>query len=255
MVIPGVTTRNRLTKRGSRGLVTLFSVCHAISIAITTVLPEPVAIFSATRGRPALCSPLTSPSSVRQSRITPYDVLRPLTSARKIAVSAASRWAKRTGLSRSGSAQYSSSLRLVGVTPSYRRLRQTATSPRSSSIKVFLTTCSWVRVSDSWTLLSAPFARPLRTGATGMYDSLGLRESMIVPVGPAGPISKWRVGTAYGGLMIGLASGSTGTASRSVIGHLSRVESRSPEHSHQIRRVSPESKRPHVNSGLPVVQG
>ena len=45
--MPGVTTRNRLANRASRGLIALLAVCQAMSIAITTVLPVPVAIFSA----------------------------------------------------------------------------------------------------------------------------------------------------------------------------------------------------------------
>ena len=56
MVIPGVTTRKRLAKRASFGVITLLMVCQAMSIAITTVLPVPVAILSPTRGRPSLWS-------------------------------------------------------------------------------------------------------------------------------------------------------------------------------------------------------
>jgi hypothetical protein len=41
------------------------AVCHAISIAITTVLPEPVAIFRATRGSPSLCSAFSGSSRRR----------------------------------------------------------------------------------------------------------------------------------------------------------------------------------------------
>ena len=54
-------------KRASRGDWTLLSVCQAISIAITTVLPEPVAILSATRGRPALWASFSGSSRLRQS--------------------------------------------------------------------------------------------------------------------------------------------------------------------------------------------
>ena len=46
--MPGVTTRNRLENSLFCGVAALLSVCQAMSIAITTVLPEPVAIFSAT---------------------------------------------------------------------------------------------------------------------------------------------------------------------------------------------------------------
>ena len=83
--MPGVTTRNRFENRASRGEYTLLIVCHAMSIAITTVLPVPVAIFSPIRGRPLLCSAFSASSRCRKSGL-PW---RPDTSARKIAVSAA----------------------------------------------------------------------------------------------------------------------------------------------------------------------
>ena len=51
--------------RLSCGAATLFRTCQAMSIAITTVLPAPVAIFSASRGSPSLCSPLASSSALR----------------------------------------------------------------------------------------------------------------------------------------------------------------------------------------------
>ena len=110
--MPGVMMRNRLANRASRGLCALFSVCQAISIAITTVLPAPVAIFSAIRGSPELCSAFCSDSRGRQL-VNPS---RPATSARKIAVSAASRWQNRTRFSRVSSAQWRNSFRVVGVT-------------------------------------------------------------------------------------------------------------------------------------------
>ena len=88
--MPWVTTRKRLVKRASRGLCAWFSVCQAMSIAMTTVLPEPVAIFNAVRGRPELCTAFASSRRRRQS--VPDHRPRPATSARKIAVSAASLW-------------------------------------------------------------------------------------------------------------------------------------------------------------------
>jgi len=54
-------------KRASRGLCAWFSVCQAMSIAMTTVLPEPVAIFNAVRGRPELCTAFASSRRRRQS--------------------------------------------------------------------------------------------------------------------------------------------------------------------------------------------
>ncbi len=52
--MPGVMTRKRVEKRLSYGAASLLRACQAMSIAITTVLPEPVAIFIARRGRPPL---------------------------------------------------------------------------------------------------------------------------------------------------------------------------------------------------------
>ena len=64
---PGVTTRNRLAKRASRGDCTLLMVCQAMSIAITTVLPAPVAIFSADPRQPVVVSSFSGSSRRRQS--------------------------------------------------------------------------------------------------------------------------------------------------------------------------------------------
>jgi hypothetical protein len=49
MVMPGVTMRNPLLKRLLPDARTAFVVCQAISIAMTVVLPAPVAIFIARR--------------------------------------------------------------------------------------------------------------------------------------------------------------------------------------------------------------
>ncbi len=48
-MIPGVTTRKASEKRLSWALASLLSACQAMSIAMTTVLPEPVAILNAIR--------------------------------------------------------------------------------------------------------------------------------------------------------------------------------------------------------------
>ena len=50
--MPGVTIRKVSEKRASCGLASLLSACQAMSIAMTTVLPVPVAILNAMRGRP-----------------------------------------------------------------------------------------------------------------------------------------------------------------------------------------------------------
>ncbi len=199
--MPGVTTRKRLVNRASRGLCTLFSVCQATSIAITTVLPAPVAIFRATRGRPELCWELCSASRGRQS-VKPS---RPATSARKIAVSAASRWQNRTRSSRVGSAQCSSSLRVVGVTLPYPRWRHRPTSRRRSLIREFFSRRSPVRSMSISTCVAADACLPFLIGAMGMNDSLGRRPGLTAPVGPFGPISKCWSGCSYGELMIGFS--------------------------------------------------
>ena len=55
MVMPGVTIRKVSVNRASCGFASLFSDCQAMSMAMTTVLPEPVAILQAMRNRPGLC--------------------------------------------------------------------------------------------------------------------------------------------------------------------------------------------------------
>ena len=52
MVMPGVTTRKPRVKRGLLGRRTAFTVCHAMSMAMTAVLPAPVASFNAIRDSP-----------------------------------------------------------------------------------------------------------------------------------------------------------------------------------------------------------
>ncbi len=47
--MPGAMIRKPREKRSELGDRTAFTVCHAISMAITVVLPEPVAIFMASR--------------------------------------------------------------------------------------------------------------------------------------------------------------------------------------------------------------
>jgi hypothetical protein len=64
MVMPGVTIRKASEKRASCGLALLLSVCQAISIPMTTVLPVPVAILRAILRRPGLASSANSRSSL-----------------------------------------------------------------------------------------------------------------------------------------------------------------------------------------------
>ena len=52
--MPGAMSKKVSEKRTSREAANLFSACQAMSIAITTVLPVPVAILSAMGQRPAI---------------------------------------------------------------------------------------------------------------------------------------------------------------------------------------------------------
>ena len=62
--MPGVTIRKVSEKRASCGLARLLSACQAMSMAMTTVLPEPVAILKAIRGRPGFDVSFASRSRV-----------------------------------------------------------------------------------------------------------------------------------------------------------------------------------------------
>jgi len=95
-----VTTRKASENRLSWALASLLSACQAMSIAMTTVLPEPVAILKAMRYSPGLRA---RPSSRSLFSIQGWRL--PATSARKIAVSRASIWQKNSGFSRSDACQ------------------------------------------------------------------------------------------------------------------------------------------------------
>ena len=56
MVTPGVTTRKPRVNFRLSGRRTALIVCQAMIIAMTVVLPAPVASLSASRARPALAS-------------------------------------------------------------------------------------------------------------------------------------------------------------------------------------------------------
>ena len=71
MVMPGVTIRKVSENRASWGLASLLSACHAMSIAMTTVFPLPVAILKAMRKRRGLASSFASPK-VFSIQASPY---------------------------------------------------------------------------------------------------------------------------------------------------------------------------------------
>ena len=110
-----------LENRVSCLYVILFRTCHAITIAITTVFPEPVAIFAHNRSNcppsEGICSPTFSFSGASTSQIR---------------VSAASSWQKKNCrlANSSGSFQYVSNLFVIPVTPGYPASRHVLTRDR-----------------------------------------------------------------------------------------------------------------------------
>ena len=92
MVTPGVTTRNPRVNLRLPGRRTALMVCHAISIAITVVLPAPVASFRASRARPGLACSLAASIWSRNRRPSLPRV--GATSVSQMAVSTASTWQK-----------------------------------------------------------------------------------------------------------------------------------------------------------------
>ena len=91
--MPGVTTRNPRVNRLLVGRRTALIVCQAISIAMTVVFPDPVAIFSARRESSGLASllALASRSRTALSRFPDFGA----TSESQITVSTASTWQKK----------------------------------------------------------------------------------------------------------------------------------------------------------------
>ena len=105
---PGATTSTFLENRASCGWAALFRICQAMTIAMTTVLPDPVAILEQRRSKlppsEGTSMPALSDSGASVSQIS---------------VSAASNWQKKNRRfpNSSGSLQYSSSRLVTLVTP------------------------------------------------------------------------------------------------------------------------------------------
>ena len=93
MVMPGVTIRKPLVKRPLWGWRTALIVCQAISMAITVVLPAPVASLRAMRDNSGLASRFTAANCWLIS----FALARALgaTSVSQMMVSAASTWQKK----------------------------------------------------------------------------------------------------------------------------------------------------------------
>ena len=88
MVMPGATTRKPRVKRLLLGCRTALMVCHAMIMAITVVLPAPVASFRARRDSSGLASLLALARRSRRRRPICPDL--GATSVSQMTVSAAS---------------------------------------------------------------------------------------------------------------------------------------------------------------------
>jgi len=96
-----------------------------------------------------------------------------------------------------------------GGRPRVVRRRQSSTARRRALMRSFSATFSRVRDSrSSWRGGWLLFALPFLGGGIGMYDWEGRRPGRMVPVGPLGPISKYRLGMSYGPLRTGSANDS-----------------------------------------------
>jgi len=193
--------------RGSRGVCAWLSVCQAMSIAITTVLPEPVAIFSAVRGSRALVN-----------RVVLVDPTPPVGAG--IVPSSGDLGEEDRRLDSLALAEEHSVLATGRVRPVRQQLagdrrdsevRRAPAFDRASDVvdqRVGLTR-SPVRSKSrlSWISLP-PTALPLRDAGTGIQDSLGRRPGRMTPVGPLAPIWKCRPGGSYGPLRTGSLSSS-----------------------------------------------
>ena len=171
-----------------------------MSIAITTVLPVPVAILRPTRGRPSLWSVVLRLEPARGSRRCRAG-RRP---RRGRSRSRRPRAGRRTPGRRARAAWRPSaarSLRVIGrdAVPVARPPELDLAADVVDERVLLAPLAGGVEVER---LLLAPC--PSCDGGTGMNDSLGRRPSRISPVGPSGPSSKWRSGGSYGELRIGL---------------------------------------------------
>ena len=201
--MPGVTIRKFLVNCRRCGCRTALTVCQAISMAITVVLPAPVAIFSARRNSSGLACSLAPAmwrrmTSYSRRRLVPADI-RPATSVSHITVSAASTWQKKGRYPANWWLRQCCSSRAVsGDTPQLPGLgicRQASTCLRisliigegsyscPSSVGMAMPSC----IARCWLLL--------RGGGTGTTCLASRRCSAIRSVGmPSPPSSQCRAG-------------------------------------------------------------
>ena len=93
IVSPGATIRNPRVNLLLAGRRAKFTVCQAISMAITVVLPAPVANFNASRNNSGFASALAFRKCSRKR--APFFPAWGATSVSQIAVSTASIWQKK----------------------------------------------------------------------------------------------------------------------------------------------------------------
>ncbi len=209
MVMPGVTTRKPRVKRLLLGRRTAFTVCQAISIAITVVLPAPVASLSASR----LSSGLASAFAFFRCSRKPRPTRSPgATSVSQIAVSIASSWQKNGRMPwNSWWRQCWRSRAVSGVTPQpfgFWIARHWSTCRRRSLMSDVRSYCCFA-VESPWPSSRDKRAWPLACRCffglgIGVMNRAGRRDSMIAPVGMrSSSSSQCRAGDAYGELRIG----------------------------------------------------
>ena len=214
MVIPGVTMRKVRVKRELVGWRTAFTVCQAISMAITIVLPAPVANLSATRSSPGFASSFARAKCSRTS-FARRDA--GATSVSQIIVSAASTWQKNGRRPyRDGFCQCSSSISDSGVRPRDPgcRRRQRATSSRTP-LMITARSAYDCSIVESPSAPKSSFAcrppcrppfPPRRGFGTGLTKSALRRLSTTRPVGwPSWSSCQCSRGNSYGVLRIGFS--------------------------------------------------
>lgn len=205
IVMPGVTIKNARVNFLLCGCRTALTVCQAMSIAMTVVLPEPVASLSASRDSgewPA------SRALSRYSRNRFPSRTFGATSLNQMMVSTASIWQKNgRGPWKSCSRQYSKSRAVSGETCQVfgsGRVRHLAISRRSSSIRPPSSSCCF-SVDSSFSVSAICLLLCFFGLGIGVRKRTGRRPASTRCVGsPSASSSQCSFGTVYGEFRIGL---------------------------------------------------
>ncbi len=201
MVMPGATSKKASVNIFDCGRRALLIACHAISIAMTVVLPAPVASFRARRNRPGFEPSLCCR---KYSRCLAWTGFFGATSVNQISVSAASTWQKNSGRSRSVARQCFSKRAVSYVTPQLAsgELRHWSTSARMALTRSFArrSDARSSRISSCW----PPLAR-FEVATATMYSDRR-RPSFFSPVGiPSSESAQCRSGLENGRLRMGFS--------------------------------------------------